>query len=1096
MPLKSNAILWVLILASYGTAFSQLNYRPLIVGQSPITTDENVPVTIPFGVLNVVDFDDNYPSGFSMTVKPGNNYTVNNREVTPNRNYHGRLNVPVSVNDGKDESNTFILRIDVEEIPNVEPVITGSRALTTVRKVPITLLLTDLFVTDPDNLYPDDFTLRVMSGANYTVRNSTVSPDADFLGTLRVRVRVNDGEDESDDFFVEISVVEPPNVRPEITGQATLTTLQATAITIKPGDLIVNDPDNTYPQGFRITLHPGNNYTVNNLTITPTSTFSGVLTVPVSVNDGKDESDQYGLKINVTRVNQKPVITGQVLLSTFVDTPITLDFGYLAVADADNNYPTGFTMTLRNGSHYTFNGRTVTPNPGYVGPLTVRVSVNDGEDESNVFDLEITVNPKPNERPVVNGQDALNTFVDKPITLRLENFRVTDPDNVYPNDFTLKIYPGEGYSFSGTTVTPNASFYGTLTVPITVNDGKAESQRFESRVQVAIVPNKPPTITGQSTVETKEDEPVTITPGMLTVDDGDTPGYPNGFTLKLLTPPANANYTLDGNRVIPAKDYNGTLNVGVSVNDGKDDSPAYNLTITVKPVNDAPLLTGQKVLVTHVTTPVTINISDLTISDPDNTPAEISFRINNGGNYTFDGFVVTPNTNFRGELKVNITITDGTANTNAQVNVRVSDAPNVPPVVEGQAPNPFITTLNTPLAIELTKLIVTDPDNKFPADFKLKVLPGSNYKVAGNTITPANNFLGMLRVPVTVSDGSDDSAPFSVNVSVVAPSARPQIIGQQSLVMNEDETIKIAMADLFVTDTDDVYPKGFKLDILTGSGYSFTGTTVTPVKNLSGFLIVTVKVTDASGKSSDPYGLAILINPIDDAPVITQFETVPLSYEPGAQAIAITTIFDVEDIDNDFLSFAEIGIQKDTYTKGYDALLFSNTAAIRGVFDADSGKLSLIGYAPIAEYRDAIRSVKYAYSLNPDETGKPQTLPKNKLIYVMVHDGQLPSETRTREIEMETAVDLRIPSAFSPNNDRVNETWQVLALTNPQQCEKAVVRVYDKRGVLIFESLGIEKQWDGIFNGSVLPVDTYYYTVDLNLPYAKRTYRGSVTLTR
>ena len=97
---------------------------------------------------------------------------------------------------------------------------------------------------------------------------------------------------------------------------------------------------------------------------------------------------------------------------------------------------------------------------------------------------------------------------------------------------------------------------------------------------------------------------------------------------------------------------------------------------------------------------------------------------------------------------------------------------------------------------------------------------------------------------------------------------------------------------------------------------------------------------------------------------------------------------------------------------------------------------------------------------------------------------------------METTVDIRIPSAFSPNNDTVNETWQVLALSNPQQCENARVRVYDKRGVLLFESRGIEKKWDGTYNGVLLPTDTYYYTVDLNLSYARRTYRGSVTLVR
>jgi len=1189
MHFRRLAILCVLIATLHQFANAQLNVRPIILGQNPLSTDENVSLNIPFSALRVIDLDDVYPNGFTMIIDPGNNYTVAGQDIIPARNFHGRLTVPVRVNDGEDESNKFNLVVTVREVENIEPIINASQPLTTTRATPITLTLADFTVTDPDNIYPDDFTLRILSGPNYSRTGATVTPNAGFIGTLNVRVRVSDGEDESDDFIAPVTVTEPANVAPEITAQSTLTTPQATALTIKTSDLTVTDPDDTYPQGFTITVYPGSNYTVNNLTITPTSSFSGELTVPVSVNDGTAESPQYNLKITVTPVNQKPEITGQVALSTPVDTPITLEFSNLTVVDGDDSYPTGFTMTLYNGARYTFSGRTITPEAGYTGSITVPVSVNDGELESDRFNVTIAVAAKPNVKPEITGQDPLSTFLATPITLKLESFKVTDSDNEYPKDFTLKVYPGVGYSFSGTTITPNLMFVGTLTVPVTVNDGKIESDRFDAKIQVTLLPNIapiitgqaslsvaagssltiqlsnltvtdpdntypngftltvyngahytvngatitvasnftgkltvpisvndgnaesarydlevtatspsniPPTITAQSTLEINEDQAQTITLGMLTVTDPDDPGYPSGFTLKLQAPASNASYTLDGNRVIPAKDFNGVLKVPLVVNDGKDDSPVFELTLTVKAVNDAPTLEGQRVLTTNLTTPITISIDDLVIKDPDNDPSEITFRIKNGPNYTFNGETVTPNSNFKGELKVNITISDGKANTNAQVTVRVNDTPNIGPVIEGQSPNPFITTQNTPLVIEITKLIVTDPDNTFPTDFTLKVLTGANYSVSGITVTPATNFLGTLQVPVTVNDGTANSAPFTVSVNVIAPSVRPQIIGQQSLVMNEDETLAVALADLLVTDTDDSYPKGFKLDILTGSGYTFTGTTVTPAKNLNGFLIVSVKVTDPGGRSSDPYGLAILIKPVDDAPVITQFESTPLSYEPGAAAITVTSAFDVEDVDNDFLSFAEVGIQPNVYTKGYDELSFANTATIRGVFDADSGKLSLIGYAPLTEYRDAVRSIKYHYRLNTDETGNPQALPGDKVIYVLVHDGQLPSEKRTRSVIMETNVDLRIPTAFSPNDDTVNETWQVLALSNPQQCENAVVRVFDKRGVLLFESLGIEKRWDGTYNGTLLPTDTYYYTVDLNLSYAKRTYRGSVVLVR
>jgi gliding motility-associated-like protein len=70
-----------------------------------------------------------------------------------------------------------------------------------------------------------------------------------------------------------------------------------------------------------------------------------------------------------------------------------------------------------------------------------------------------------------------------------------------------------------------------------------------------------------------------------------------------------------------------------------------------------------------------------------------------------------------------------------------------------------------------------------------------------------------------------------------------------------------------------------------------------------------------------------------------------------------------------------------------------------------------------------------------------------------------------------------IPSTFSPNNDGVNDIWNIEALeTYPQ----SIVSVYTRNGKQVFQSRGYGKPWDGKFNGSPLPADTYYYVIDLN----------------
>ncbi|HZI24373.1 MAG TPA: gliding motility-associated C-terminal domain-containing protein, partial [Chryseolinea sp.] len=82
-----------------------------------------------------------------------------------------------------------------------------------------------------------------------------------------------------------------------------------------------------------------------------------------------------------------------------------------------------------------------------------------------------------------------------------------------------------------------------------------------------------------------------------------------------------------------------------------------------------------------------------------------------------------------------------------------------------------------------------------------------------------------------------------------------------------------------------------------------------------------------------------------------------------------------------------------------------------------------------------------------------------------------------------------------PNGDQQNDTWHI-NLLNTDEVNKAMIKVFDKRGVMIHESIGFEKEWDGSSNGQTLPVDTYYYTIDLNLSYMKKTYKGTVAILR
>lgn len=71
-----------------------------------------------------------------------------------------------------------------------------------------------------------------------------------------------------------------------------------------------------------------------------------------------------------------------------------------------------------------------------------------------------------------------------------------------------------------------------------------------------------------------------------------------------------------------------------------------------------------------------------------------------------------------------------------------------------------------------------------------------------------------------------------------------------------------------------------------------------------------------------------------------------------------------------------------------------------------------------------------------------------------------------------------VPNAFSPNNDGINDLWQIQAI---QTYPNPEVTVFNRYGQIVFRSKGYGKPWDGKFNGVKLPTGTYYYVIDLNI---------------
>jgi gliding motility-associated-like protein len=86
---------------------------------------------------------------------------------------------------------------------------------------------------------------------------------------------------------------------------------------------------------------------------------------------------------------------------------------------------------------------------------------------------------------------------------------------------------------------------------------------------------------------------------------------------------------------------------------------------------------------------------------------------------------------------------------------------------------------------------------------------------------------------------------------------------------------------------------------------------------------------------------------------------------------------------------------------------------------------------------------------------------------------------------------IKIPNAFSPNRDGINDVWNIAYLND---YPGSIVEIFDRYGKLVFRSIGYSKPWDGTRNGMPMPVGVYYYIITPNNGVERTT--GSVMLLR
>ncbi len=180
-------------------------------------------------------------------------------------------------------------------------------------------------------------------------------------------------------------------------------------------------------------------------------------------------------------------------------------------------------------------------------------------------------------------------------------------------------------------------------------------------------------------------------------------------------------------------------------------------------------------------------------------------------------------------------------------------------------------------------------------------------------------------------------------------------------------------------------------------------------------------VVNDGNDSSNTSSREIVINAVNDAPVLSTIEMAPALYTENGSPIGITGNLTVGDIDDSNIESASVSITGN-FATGEDVLEFTDQFGITGVYDAVTGVLTLTGSAALTDYQAAIQSVSFQ-----NTSDNPSDL--NRTVSFVVNDGNVSSNQLYRDIVFTTVNDPPVisniellPSFFTENDDPVGIT--------------------------------------------------------------------------
>ena len=501
----------------------------------------------------------------------------------------------------------------------------------------------------------------------------------------------------------------------------------------------------------------------------------------------------------------------------------------------------------------------------------------------------------------LNGQCHLDIV--GPVILTMANgFAANGMVGVTNHSSWLQLQIASG----GLTLNGGCTVHGSVTAPagtVTINGnsllvGSAQCDRLTINgggcIKAGVsggAANQPPVANSQNPT-TPEDTARNIT---LTGSD------PEGAALlyTLLSQPAHGALNLQPSTLnqfiyTPNANFNGSDSFTFKVNDGQADSAAATISITVTPVNDAPVALGQQVSTPEDTSrEITLSGADV---DQDSLTYQIvtlpSMGTLNPQPSTLNGFTYTPAPNTNGLDSFAFSVSDGWLRSTNVVSITIAPQDDAP-VASSQT---VITDEDMPVPVVLSALDVEGDGLTFtnltqPAHGVLSGTPPDLI------YTPATNYNGSDSFQFIASDWWLDSDPATITI-IVKPVNDTPVANPQTIVIPEDTATNIVLT------AADVEGDSLSFTLLTApTNGTLTGTApnliFSPAADFNGTNTFEFVANDGQTNSA-PVIVTLIVTPVNDPPV-AEVQAVNLDEDTSA---SIT--LHGADVDGDVLTFVVV----------------------------------------------------------------------------------------------------------------------------------------------------------------------------------------------